>query len=278
MSRLMFVVGVGALAAVLSTPGASIANDRWEFNLGGGPGADNGPWQGGSTDNEMTPGSIQEHDMEGTADEDWIIISQRPFSSYEVRVDGMGDSLTLTTGSGDLLAVDLVESDGTVVASGYNMNPAGVDRRVTFSNNTATVNNDQQIRISSPFCGGGACGGFQESGYTIRLFDTTYNVSRFNNGGSQTTVAILQNSLDSSVSGTLHLFNPAGTLLASQPVSINGHGVAVVNTAGIPGAAGVAGSMILTNSGGYGGLSGKAIALEPSTGFTFDTTMQSRPQ
>lgn len=267
MNRLMFVLGMGALAAALSTPG-SFAADRWENN-------DNGPWQSGFTDNEITPGSVQEHDMEGD-DEDWIILSQRPYSSYEVRVDGMGDGLTLTTGSGDLLAVDLVESDGTVVASGYNMNPAGVDRRITFSNDTATANNDQQIRVSSPACAP-ACSA-AGSGYTLRLFDTTYNVSRFNNGGTQTTVAILQNSLDSSVSGTLYLFNPAGTLLGSQGVSINGHGVAVVNTAGIPGAAGVAGSMILTNSGGYGGLSGKAIALEPSTGFTFDTIMTSRPQ
>ena len=74
MNRLMFVVGVGALAAALGTPGALMAADRWENN-------DNGPWQSGITDNEMTPGSVQEHDMEG-ADEDWIILSQRPFSSY----------------------------------------------------------------------------------------------------------------------------------------------------------------------------------------------------
>jgi len=191
-------------------------------------------------------------------------------------VDGMSDGLTLTTGSGDILAVDLVESDGTVVATGYNMNPVAVDRRITFSNDTATVNNDQQIRISSAFCSPGCSAA--GSGYTIRLFDTTYNVSRFNNAGSQTTVAILQNSLDSSVSGTLHFFNPSGTHLAGQSVSINAHGVSVVNTPGVPGVAGVAGSMILTNTGGYGGLSGKAIALEPSTGFTFDTLMTSRPQ
>ena len=166
-------------------------------------------------------------------------------------------------------------SDGTVVATGYNMNPAGVDRRVTFANDAATANDDQHMRISSPFCNPCAA---TDSGYTIRLFDTTYNVSRFNNFGSQTTVVILQNTLGSSVSGTLHFFNPAGTLLASHAVSIGAHGTAVINTPSIPGLAGQAGSMVLTNTGGYGALSGKAVALEPSTGFTFDTMMVPRPQ
>jgi hypothetical protein len=187
----------------------------------------------------------------------------------------MGDGLTYTTGTGDLLAVDLVESDGTVVASGYNMHPTGVDRSVTFRNDTATANNDRQIRVSSPFCN--PCTA-TDSDYTIRLFDTTYNVARFNNAGTQTTVLILQNSMDRSVSATVHFFNPGGTLLASQGVSLAAHGVSVVNTPTIPGVAGVAGSMILTSSGGYGALTGKTIALEPSTGFAFETLLSARPQ
>jgi hypothetical protein len=271
MNRMLLVLAVGALVAALGTPGASVAADRWE--------GDDTPWQSGGSDNEITPGSVQEHDMEavgGIADEDWIILSQRPFSSYEIRVDGMSDSLTYTTGTGDILAVDLVESDGTVVATGYTMNPVGVDRRVNFSNDTATANNDQQMRISSPFCDN-ACSA-AGSGYTIRMFDTTYNIPRFNNAGSQVTVMILQNSLSGSVSYDAHFFDPSGTLLATNSGSIAGHGTAVVATNTIPGLAGQGGSIIVTNTGGYGGLSGKAVALEPSTGFTFDTMMVSRPQ
>lgn len=268
MNRLMLILSVGAVAAALITPAASMAADRWENN-------DNGPWQSGITDNEMTPGSIQEHDMEGAADEDWIILSQRPFSSYEVRVDGMSDGLTLTTGAGDALAVDLVESDGTVVATGYSMNPAAVDRRVTFANNAATANDNQQMRISSAFCNPCTAAA---SGYTIRLFDTTYNIPRFNNSASQITVLILQNSLSSSVSATAHFFNGSGTLLASQALTIAAHGTSVVNTSTIGGLAGQSGAIIVTSSGGYAGLSGKAVALEPGTGFTFDTMMTPRAQ
>lgn len=271
MKRLMLLLGVGALAAVVGTPAPSMAADRWE--------GDDSPWQSGGSDNEITPGSVQEHDMEavgGVADEDWIILSQRPFSSYEIRVDGMSDGLTYTTGSGDILAVDLVESDGTLVATGYNMHPVGVDRRVTFQNDTATANNDQQMRISSPYCGT-SCGSFLNSGYTIRMFDTTYTIPRFNNSGTQTTVMILQNNVSSSVAVDAHFFDPSGSLLATHSVTIAARGTAVVNTSTVPGVAGASGAIIVTNSGGYGALSGKAVALEPGTGFTFDTMMVPRP-
>jgi hypothetical protein len=256
MNRLLLFLGVGVVAAALGTPRASMAADRWENN-------DNGPWQPGFTDNELTPGSVQEHDMEGAADEDWLIVSQRPYSSYEARVDGMSDGLTLTTAGGDILAVDLVESDGTVVATGYTMNPVGVDRRVPFRNDTATANDDQQVRISSPYCNPCSALG---SGYTIRLFDTTYTIPRFNNSATQVTVMILQNSSSGSVAMTAHFFNASGTLLASQSQSIAAHGTYVVNTTTIAGLAGTSGSIIVTNSGGHGVLSGKAVAVEPRPG------------
>ena len=270
MNRLMLFLGVGALAVALGTP--ALANDRWEFNFGC-CGADNGPWQGGASENELTPGSVQDHDMEGAADEDWMVLSQRPFSSYEVRVDGMSDSLTYTP-TGETVAVDLVQSDGTTVATGYNMNPIAIDRRITFANNAAAANDDQHIRVSSPYCN--PCGA-PDSGYTIRMFDTTYNIPRFNNSATQVTVMILQNSSDRSVDTTAHFFDSTGTLLASQPTTIAAHGTAVVNTSTITGLAGQSGAIVVTNSGGYGVLSGKGVALEPGTGFTFDTMMFPRP-
>lgn len=272
MKRL--ILGIIVVAAI-AAPRAATANDRWEFNFGAGPGADNGPWESGATDNELTPGTVQEHDMDGAADEDWMIVSQRPFSSYEVRVDGMSDSLTLTTGAGDALAVDLVESDGTVVASGYSLAPPSTARKVPFRNDTATASNDQQVRISSPYCN--PCTA-TDSGYTIRLFDTTYNIPRYNNSATQVTIMVLQNSSENSIATTAHFFNAAGTLLASQSQTIGSHATAVVNTSAIAGLAGTSGSIVVTNTGGYGVLAGKAVALEPATGFTFDTMMVSRPQ
>jgi hypothetical protein len=48
------------------------------------------------------------------------------------------------------------------------------------------------------------------------------------------------------------------------------------NTASVAGAAGQSGSITVTHDGGYGELAGKTVALEPSTGFSFDTPMLPR--
>ena len=54
------------------------------------------------------------------------------------------------------------------------------------------------------------------------------------------------------------------------------HGLYVVNTSGLAGLAGQAGSITITHDGRYGDLGGKAIAVEPATGFSFDSPMTSR--
>ena len=50
------------------------------------------------------------------------------------------------------------------------------------------------------------------------------------------------------------------------------------NTSELPFAAGMAGSITVTHTGRYGDLSGKAVALEPATGFTFDTPLTPVPR
>jgi len=46
----------------------------------------------------------------------------------------------------------------------------------------------------------------------------------------------------------------------------------------VPGVAGQSGSATVTHDGGYGDLVGKSVALEPATGFAFDTTLVLRPR
>jgi len=45
----------------------------------------------------------------------------------------------------------------------------------------------------------------------------------------------------------------------------------------VPGLQGVGGSITITTDGRYGQLTGKAIALEPATGFSFDSPMVPLP-
>ena len=55
------------------------------------------------------------------------------------------------------------------------------------------------------------------------------------------------------------------------------YGVNVVNTGSLPALAGLSGSAQISHDAGFGELAGKAVALEPSTGFTFDTVMATIP-
>jgi hypothetical protein len=51
------------------------------------------------------------------------------------------------------------------------------------------------------------------------------------------------------------------------------NGLLVLNTSAIPQLIGLSGSALVGQGGGLGALSGKAVALEPATGVTFDTAM-----
>ena len=52
----------------------------------------------------------------------------------------------------------------------------------------------------------------------------------------------------------------------------------MLNVATVSGVTGQSGSITIAHDGGYGALSGKAVALEPSTGFSFDSPMTGRPR
>jgi len=51
----------------------------------------------------------------------------------------------------------------------------------------------------------------------------------------------------------------------------------VVNTSSLPALEGQAGSITVSHDGPYGGIAGKTVALEPATGFSFDSPLESRP-
>jgi hypothetical protein len=50
----------------------------------------------------------------------------------------------------------------------------------------------------------------------------------------------------------------------------------VLITANVPGANGVGGSVTIAHDARYGDLAGKTVALEPATGFSFDSPMLPR--
>jgi hypothetical protein len=59
--------------------------------------------------------------------------------------------------------------------------------------------------------------------------------------------------------------------VASQTFNLPAKNLLVLNTATIPAANGVSGSLSVSHDGRYGELAAKSVALEPATGFSFDS-------
>lgn len=201
------------------------------------------------------------------ADTHWYVVRQDPASSYEVVVDAA---------SGDVQPLGLrrLSAAGTLVqtSSGTGI---GHSRSLRWANSSTTVVGDQGIVVASGGCGTG-CGA--DDTYRIRFYETTGVVPRFNAAGSQTSVLILHNTGSTPISGRAFFWSAAGALLGSNPVALSARGSQVISTTQVPGLAGQSGAVTIAHDGAYGALVGKAVSLEPSTGFSFDTPMRTRPR
>jgi hypothetical protein len=211
-------------------------------------------------------GSDQLHDL-GTGplpDQDWFALGQKPFSSYEAVADATSGDI------GPTLAVDLVDAGGAVQVASQAVG-IGYTRSLRWANDTASEVNNQFIRVMSSGCTTN-CG--PEDVYRIRFMETTYSVPRFNNAGTQVTVLLLQNPTNYTISGTVYFWTPAGTSAGTFPFSLSGKQLQVLNTSTV--APGQGGAVTISHNGRYGDLSGKTVALEPATGFSFDSPMLPR--
>jgi hypothetical protein len=128
------------------------------------------------------------------------------------------------------------------------------------------------LRVLGAFCGT-ACTGADS--YRIRFYETTYTVPRFNNSGTQSTILLVQNATDRTCIVAYYFMAADGSVLASSGSELTPRELEVVATATL--VPGQAGSVRIGHTCGYGGLSGKAVAVEPATGFTFDTPIAYRP-
>jgi hypothetical protein len=189
---------------------------------------------------------------------------QEPYASYEVVLDASAESglaLERREASGALLQSAVAVGTGS--ARSLRWRPAG----------TTTVS-DQVVRVSGP-CGATCAAG---DVYRVRVYDTTLRAARFNNSATQTTVLLLQNASDAPAVLAVHFWAPDGSLIATHAPAgpLPPHGVLVLDTSAVAPAA--SGSLTLAHDAPYGGLAGKAVAIEPSTGFAFDTPLDTRPR
>jgi hypothetical protein len=216
---------------------------------------------------ELGSGRDQKRDF-STSAEHLYLMAQDPHASYEVSVEDVSGSAGIPPG----VALDRVAADGsTVIQSGVAPGPGAV-RTLRWENAAGTVQDGQYVRVRNA-----ACPCTTADGYRIRARETTSTIPRFNNSGSQTTVVMVQNATAQTVSGHLWFWSLGGALLHAQAFTAGGHALYALNSSGVPALAGAAGSLTVTHDGAAGALAGKAVALEPSTGLSFDTMMQPRP-
>lgn len=222
---------------------------------------------------ELTHGSSLSADLEGgggpSAEADFFRFAQAPYSSYEVVVDAAAGHLVP-----GLVLQRLAEDNSTVrqVATAVGTGSAVA---MSWIRASGLPEIRESLRLFSPACTGG-CG--PEDVYRIRFYETTARLARFNNSATQVTVVLLQNPGDRQIAARLHFWKATGALAATAPVTVSPHGMAIVNTAALAGAAGESGSITVAHDGGYGGLAGKAVAVEPATGFVFDSPLEYRPR
>jgi Calx-beta domain len=200
------------------------------------------------------------------ADEDVFPLAQEPYASYEVVVDAV-------SADARPLALERRDSGGTVVQSG---GPVGTGSAVALRWIVAgtTPVTDETVRIAGA-CGA-ACG--PDDVYRVRAYETTLRAPRYNNSGVQTTVLLLQNRTDAPVSAVVRFWSAFGALVATYvtPAPIEPHGLLVLNTATV--APLTSGTITVAHDAPYGELSGKAVALDVPTGFSFDTPLEPRPR
>lgn len=252
-----------ALAVALGpAPGAA---DEWDTATDGDGDV--------TTDNVLYHGSEQVHALStvpvGGIDEDWYFVLSRQYSSYEVRVDGMTGDLDLTSGD-----VQRMREDGTQALQNALVTDNGGVLSLAWTHGQGLAGATSFIKVHGATCSP-SCAGLRAT-YRIRFYDSTYTVPRFENSDEQQTTLIVQNVIDRACQAFYTFIGDDGAVLHNQgPVTLPARGLSVFRTGiVVPGASG---SIRIAHTCGYGGLSGKAVAVEPSTGFTFDTALAHRP-
>lgn len=224
------------------------------------------------TDTVLTHGVLQHHDLQGTAaapDQDWFQVPVVPRHSYEGRMSSQSGLLD-TTEAAAAAQFDRVDAGGSVLTSGVEPDAITGDVVVRWSSFADEVD---FLRVR----GRTDADLTETSFYDIQLLDTTVSVARFNNSATQLTVFLIQNTTNRPVTGQIFFYLPDGNLQAAQPLNLPASGGQVLNTATAPGLQGFSGVAQIAHDGPYGAVTGKAVALEPATGFTFDTPFVSLP-
>ena len=200
---------------------------------------------------------------------DLYVLPRPARTSFEVVVDAASGDVGAAGPRVRRLHNDLATALQESVAVG-----TGSARALRVENDTLEGHADY-IEVTSAGCTLD-CGA--DDTYRIRARETTARIARFNNTGQQVTVLILQNAGDQPISGHAWFYDAQGALLWSggHPFQLPAKGSLAIPTTQAPFAALAQGSITITHDGPYGGVTGKAVALDVSAGLAFETALEPR--
>jgi uncharacterized repeat protein (TIGR01451 family) len=224
------------------------------------------------TAGELVHGYDQQHSLAAlpgpVAKQDIFRLFQAPHASYEILVDGISADLGL---QGPL--VERLAPDALTVLQTSDPAGAGGSRSLRWMNATDDPVVDEFVSVESSGCNTN-CDAADV--YQIHARETTGFVSRFNNSATQVSVLLLQNQGADPMDVAVRMLGPSGEALGAATALLPGHQTYILNTSLLAPAS--SGSISVANTGRYGQLVGKAAAIEPGTGFTFDTPLTLRPR
>jgi hypothetical protein len=232
------------------------------------------------TVNELMHGSDQVHDLAGqagntVADVDWFRLQVPLNASFEVLVDDLAGGIG---GPGAAPKVELAEVRASgpsfILAATKPVTAFGSARRIAWSHAEPATAGEKAyvVRVSGAACGA-AC--TSASRYRIRMVDTTLRVARFNTTGGQSTVLVLQNPTNAVQGLSVYAFGTNGDQVGGFVTFLDPREVSAINLAAV-GLANVAGGLQMLNVAPYGSLTGKAVQMDPATGFVFETPVAYR--
>jgi len=251
----VFKLAIAMAAAVVSFPASAI--DEWDAAVV----KDN---TASTTKNELQRGTWQYHDLEaigGVADEDWFVMPVTASRAYQIAVsEGTGDT---PIANADFL--ELYDATGTTLIATAG---AGTTSRVIrFYSNAPSYRIRVKGNANSP----------ATARYGIAFFESSMYCPRWNNTGSQISVLIVQNVTNSPCTVDVNFQDDTGVYLKTVNGTANGLGLFIVNTSTVPELVGKRGNANLAAAScSSSALKAKLVALEPSTGFSFDTLCERR--
>ena len=219
---------------------------------------------------ELTHGAAIIEDLgtgSGAAGTRVFRIAQSPRSSYEIALDAVAGDVSPVL---ERLAAD----NATVLQSAVSVG-TGASLSLRWENTSGVAVTNQHVRVRSAGCASACDAGDR---YRLRAWETTASVARLNNAGGQATVLVLQNATAEPLAGHVHFWRLDGTALLSHPFALGARASVVIDTSGLPGLGGQSGSITVSHAGAFGALAGKAVSLQPATGFAFDTPLARRPR